>query len=178
MDLLLRLVIVEPYRAARWKTAPAPVTANELEQKERQLITETTEKDGVKVPSPLVAFAKLTYQPRAIASMLIALAFGVLFGNFDAALTLRLNQRYGLNSTGAGLVFIAFAVPALIISPLAGFLADKYGQKPVALVGIISICPFIALLTISTMNLAAFVVVLTLVGKCPTPQERGTAENR
>ena len=111
------------------------------------------------------AYAQLLYNPRAAVSFFISFTVGVYYGGvLDSAMTLRLNQRYGLDSLGAGLVFIANAVPAAIAGPIAGYFADKYGPKWIALFGVLGTCPVTALLCIDRMPLAGFTVVLAAVG--------------
>jgi MFS family permease len=169
VDLVLRLFIIEADRAVPWRSpdlSAGAISDVESEQKAEEAQAGTlVQPPSKKTPGPALAFAKLACHPRALASMLVSIAAGVLFGNLDAALTLRLHERYGLSATGAGLVFIAFAIPTVIFSPLSGYLSDRYGQKPAVLIGVLGVCPFFALLTIERMNLVAFVAVLTFVGE-------------
>ena len=117
-------------------------------------------------PTTSRAFLKMLSYPRAMVSAAISFAFGIYVGGtLDGSLTLRLNQRYGLDSLGAGLVFIANAVPSSVVSPISGILVDKYGPKWVALIGMSATCPLLALLCIDSMPLAGFIVVLAFIGK-------------
>jgi MFS family permease len=117
--------------------------------------------------------------------MLIAFGVGIYMGGIlDGALTLKLNnvrivkqslnldivltaciQRYGLDSKGAGLVFMANAIPAFICSPLAGYLTDKYGQRLIGIISLVGTCIVLPFLCIDRMNLAAFCAVLALAGR-------------
>lgn len=97
--------------------------------------------------------------------MLTSIVFGLFFGGLlDSSMTLYLNSRYGLDSEGAGLVFIAAVVPAFIGSPLSGWMADKVGTRLTGVLSLATIIPFICLLTIPQLPLAAFVVILVFVG--------------
>lgn len=159
-DFVFRLAIIEPYKAEKWLLLEPQCTLEDGTLEERR----PTIQNQANLPGATKAFLKAGYNPRVIASMLLSVAIGVWFGCLDSALTLRLNQRYNLNSTGAGLVFIGFAVPALFFSPLSGWITDRVGPKPMAVAGMLLACPFVALLCINSMNLAAFVACLTLLG--------------
>lgn len=158
---MFRIVIIEPYKAEKWLLLEPQRTLEDGKLEERKPKIESK----ANLPGATKAFIKAGYNPRVVASMLLSVGIGVWFGCIDSGLTLRLNQRYGLNSTGAGLVFIGFAVPALFFSPLSGYVTDRIGAKPVAIVGMLLACPFVALLCIDSMNLAAFVACLTLLGE-------------
>lgn len=67
-----------------------------------------------------LAIAYLLFNMKALTPLLISFVNGFLFsGIYNTALVLRLNQRYGLDSTKAGLVFLAVAGPSAIVSPLS-----------------------------------------------------------
>lgn len=159
-DFVFRIVIIEPHRAEKWIMLEPLKTLEDGTTEVRKPKIQSQ----ANLPGATKAFVKASYNPRVVASMLLSVGIGVWFGTIDSALTLRLNQRYGLNATGAGLVFIGFAVPALFFSPLSGWITDRIGAKPVAIAGMILACPFTALLCIDSMNLAAFVACLTLLG--------------
>lgn len=174
MDAILRLVMIEPKKAVKWKESavdniPAPLVVQD---------------DGTPKPSPTMAFLGLCYNTRALTSMLISFSVGIYMGGIlDGALTLKLKdvslacifihskadplhfKRYGLNSQGAGLVFIANGVPALICSPIAGWITDKYGQRYIVLVALIGFCIVQPFLCVDSMNLVAFCAVLAFNGK-------------
>lgn len=145
VDFALRIAIIEPHRAWKWRPGAKPPAKRK--------------------PATLKAYLRLLYDPRAAVSFFISFTVGIYFGGvLDSAMTLRLNQRYGLDSLGAGLIFIANAVPAAVTGPVAGYYADKYGPKWVALFGVLGTCPVTALLCIDRMPLAGFAVVLGAVG--------------
>ena len=158
IDFLLRIVIIEPHKVAKWKESAE--TAASLEN------SDSSPRPPSRKPTSMKAFLGLFLNSRALVSAAISFAFGIYVGGaLDGALTLRLNQRYGLDSLGAGLVFIANAVSSAAASPIAGILVDKYGPKWIALAGMTLTCPAIALLCIDSMPLAGFIVVLALVGE-------------
>lgn len=76
---------------------------------------------------------------------ILAAAYGIftqfgLLASFDAFLPLFCARRFGWDSLGAGLIFLCLAIPALI-GPLAGLLADRFGNKRIALVGCLLAAP-------------------------------------
>jgi len=175
VDAILRLVMVEPKNAIKWKQ-PTDEDAT---------VPPVVQDDDTLKPSPAMAFLGLCYNTRALTSMLISFAVGIYMGGIlNGALTLKLKdvgpsehalmpqvltyceyQRYGLNSQGAGLVFIANGVPALICSPVAGWITDKYGQRYIVLIALIGFCIVQPFLCVNSMNLVAFCAVLAFNGK-------------
>jgi MFS family permease len=76
---------------------------------------------------------------------ILAGAYGVftqfgLLASFDAFLPLFVSRRFHWGSLGAGLIFLCIAFPALT-GPVAGKLADKYGNRKVALAGCLLATP-------------------------------------
>ena len=62
------------------------------------------------------------------------------------------------------MVFIASAVPAAIIGPIAGYLVDRLGPKAVACAGLLLAIASTSLLCINSMSLVGFIAVLAIVG--------------
>lgn len=76
----------------------------------------------------------LLRSPRILAGAYgIFTQFGLL-ASFDAFLPLFVQRRFGWGSLGAGLIFLAIAIPALT-GPLAGKLADRFGNRRMAVLG-------------------------------------------
>lgn len=76
----------------------------------------------------------LIRSPRILASTYgVFTQFGLL-ASFDAFLPLFVKRRFGWDSLGAGLIFLCIAIPALT-GPLAGKLADQFGNRRVAVAG-------------------------------------------
>jgi len=76
----------------------------------------------------------LIRSPRILASTYgVFTQFGLL-ASFDAFLPLFVKRRFGWDSLGAGLIFLCIAIPALT-GPLAGKLADRFGNRRVAVAG-------------------------------------------
>lgn len=84
VDALLRLIMIEPKNAEKWKEPsdastiipPEPIQDNEHPE-----------------PSPAMAFLGLCYNLRALTSMLISFAVGIYMGGLlDGALTLKVKN--------------------------------------------------------------------------------------
>ena len=68
----------------------------------------------------LAAVVYMVFHMRVLTPLLISFVNGFLTtGIYNTALVLRLNERYGLDSTAAGLVYFAVAIPQTVVSPLA-----------------------------------------------------------
>ncbi|KAI4860348.1 major facilitator superfamily domain-containing protein [Hypoxylon rubiginosum] len=70
----------------------------------------------------------LLKSPRLLAALWGLFVEAGLMMGFDATLALFLQRTFGWNSTAAGILFLAIFLPGFI-SPLVGWLADKYGAK-------------------------------------------------
>lgn len=76
-----------------------------------------------------------------------------------------------------GLVYMAIALPVFFISPLAGWLCDRFGPKIPAVAGLLFSVPFLILLRIphaspdhQTDQVAILCVILALLGLTPAFQ--------
>jgi len=94
-------------------------------------------------PSPALTTTTTTTTPPLLTLLrsprILASTYGVftqfgLLASFDAFLPLFVQRRFGWDALGAGLIFLCIAVPALT-GPLAGRLADRFGNRNVALAG-------------------------------------------
>lgn len=70
---------------------------------------------------------------------------------FDAVLALFVKRLFGWNSTAAAILFLALFIPGLI-SPLAGWLADKYGAKWPSFAGFVATVPILIAMRFVTEN--------------------------
>ena len=72
---------------------------------------------------------------RLLSALLVALVQATLFGTFDATVGTESQELFGFNSLKAGLLFIPLGIFDLFVGPLAGWAVDRYGTKPVAVLG-------------------------------------------
>ncbi|KAJ8594895.1 MFS general substrate transporter [Rhizopogon salebrosus TDB-379] len=95
----------------------------------------------VRKPIPLLSVVrKLSQSPRALVALTMAFVYGTVTSMQEPSLPLHLQDVWGYNSDQVGLVYLAALVPALISSPLSGFLVDKQGPSYLT-----CICLFLAL---------------------------------
>lgn len=101
--------------------------------------SEDTVKHNTLKPT-LPPLLRLLTSPRILASTYgVFTQFGLL-ASFDAFLPLFVQRRFGWSSLGAGLIFLAIAIPALF-GPVAGKISDRYGPCRVALAGYVLSTP-------------------------------------
>lgn len=193
VDLVLRLLIVEKHTAIKWikagikipgfeaagytpkmnssevdaakqsdllSAAPIPMTSTSAESE----MTEEIEVKEKPKPSQWNALLSMITSPRALSCFALTLLNGiVLGGTLDVGMVLWLEHQYRLSSLGAGLVFIGAIVPSFFAGPLAGWIADKYGAKWIAVLGMLLSAPTLALLIIEG-PLPLFIFFLVIVG--------------
>lgn len=207
IDCILRLLVLEKHEITRWHSpasVPAPIPLLSTDVALVQATEETdiavasdlalTQSQDDKDPRPapsqprstksfLSVITYLLFNPRPLTGFLISFVNGYIGGGIgQTALVLRLAQRYGLNSLGAGLVYLAIAVPSAIVSPLSvrlpnlranfqgaettsqGRLTDKFGPRPLSLICLFGYLPPLCLLMIDQLPLAAFITILCFLG--------------
>lgn len=142
LDIFLRLMIIEKK------------TAKLLLQQEY-----STERDREKTPAtPLVSAAtirvrynlppviRLLKVPRILAGCWIGFCASLILSSFDAVLPLHVENLWGFNSLGAGLIFIALVIPSFVVSPIGGWIIDTRGTKGITLLGVLLEVPFLVVL--------------------------------
>lgn len=87
---------------------------------------------------------------------------------FDAVLPIYVNEIFGWRSTGAGLIFLAITIPA-ILGAAVGDASDRFGPRTVALCGFAIAIPSIALLGLvkydSVVQIILLCVILAFTGQ-------------
>ncbi|TKA77820.1 hypothetical protein B0A55_04594 [Friedmanniomyces simplex] len=94
-------------------------------------------------------------------------AYATLLAGFQAVLPLRLNEIFGWDSVGGGLIFVPLVAPGLL-GPLIGGLADRFGHRWFATAGFVGLCPALILLRLiehdSLTQKAVLCVLLGIIG--------------
>lgn len=104
---------------------------------------------------------------RLATAMLVAFVQAMLLGSFDATIPTEAQSLFGYSSLEAGLLFIPLGACDLILGPIAGILTDRYGVKPVATLGYVSLAPIlIALRAINTNTQDQLILYFCLLGLC------------
>ncbi|TGO31458.1 hypothetical protein BHYA_0747g00020 [Botrytis hyacinthi] len=153
LDIILRLAIVERKPAVQANSlqedAESKVTSNNNREGQRVSIENSHEGDirqnnstsKRRVPA---AFGLLSSKRFAVA-IFVSLVQAALTSSFDAILPLFVRDTFGWDSTGAGLIFLPIAIPALV-SPVAGWISDRYGTRWLAAISLLLVCPFLVCL--------------------------------
>ncbi|KAF9228298.1 MFS general substrate transporter [Gyrodon lividus] len=106
-------------------------------------------------------FWRLTTSIRPFMAYLVVFCCSLAFLTVDTTLALHTQTVWGLDSTKAGLVFLAAIIPTLISSPLAGWLSDRIGPEWVAALFLFAGIPWWGALT-KQFSLVFFVVSFAL----------------
>lgn len=84
--------------------------------------------------------------PRLLTALLVALIQATLLGAFDSTVPTMGQELFGFSALEAGILFLPLGVADLILGPLWGWLVDKYGTKPVAVISYTYLVPILVLL--------------------------------
>ncbi|TGO43622.1 hypothetical protein BOTNAR_1659g00020 [Botryotinia narcissicola] len=159
LDIILRLAIVERKPAAQdnslQEDAESKITSDNNREGQRVSIENSPEGDTRqnnstgkrRVPA---AFTLLSSKRFAVA-IFVSLVQAALTSSFDTILPLFVRDTLGWDSTGAGLIFLPIAIPALV-SPVAGWISDRYGTRWLAAISLLLVCPFLVCLRFVTHN--------------------------
>ncbi|KAI9677962.1 MAG: hypothetical protein M1822_008070 [Bathelium mastoideum] len=171
LDITLRLVLIEKKATRRWIEADEmpsdygiPATNNDDMESashrldslpnrgnsathENRTIDALT--DSHESPRPhqnkLPPVITLLGSRRLLAGLWACLVQATLLTSFDAILPLFVRNTFGWTSTGAGLIFLAIVAPTFL-SPISGYLSDRYGPRWIVFAGFLFATPFLILL--------------------------------
>lgn len=151
VDIAMRFLLIEKSTAAKYKdddednnggTPEPPVeeSAPGANSEEDSLLWKIEEENYKIVPSEhkfVKAFPMLSClgNPRLLTTFFLTIIQASIISSFDATIPTVALEYFDMDSLQAGLLFIATVVPCLILGPLAGWMVDRYGTKPVAVFG-------------------------------------------
>lgn len=175
-DIFLRLALVEKKIAARWLESetsschPSPDTParsdTPLEDRqqaaaveEKNTLAATTQTPKLQQKRKLPPLLILLKSRRILAAFWGNLVGAMTFTAIDTTLPLYVNQVFGWDSLGAGLVFIALLAPSCA-GPLIGHWTDKYGPRWIAASGLLLSIPFWVLLRLVNRDTVGQAVLL------------------
>ena len=173
-DILLRLLIVEKHKAARWRDGEGERGGRLAEDgggvplegvragegKDGEAATSTAQlTEQRKGPPTIFILAKSRRLQAASLGTLIA---SMTMTGLDATLPLFVSRVFGWDSLGAGLIFIALLVPHLF-GPLIGRFVDKTGPRLIAATGLILLLPFWVLLRLVDHDNIRQVILLVVL---------------
>ncbi|KAI4132332.1 MAG: hypothetical protein LQ341_006286, partial [Variospora aurantia] len=186
IDFVMRLMLIEKKVAAQWDVREeSGDDENEEEEQvgnageeedanEEEPLLRKKEEDNYKVPdgqSKVVKGYPILYclkDPRLLTALLLAFNQAALLAAFDATIPTEAQQLFGFDSLKSGLLFIALVLPYLLLGPVAGWMVDRYGPKPAAVLGFGYLVPVLILLRLAkpggTSQVVIFCVLLSLNG--------------
>ncbi|KAJ5965124.1 MFS amine transporter [Penicillium vulpinum] len=181
LDIILRLVLIERRHAIKWlvpEMTPFPVNGHQSTEKESGEIshpmssTSGSESRESQTPSPTSrsAFGRLAIllsSPRLIVSVWGYLILSIIMSSFDSVLPLFVQQTFGWQQSGQGLIFIPLMVPH-ILDPLTGWVIDKYPKscRYLTTAAFLALVPVLVLLRFVTHNSIQQKVVLCALLAC------------
>ncbi|KAL8697519.1 MAG: hypothetical protein Q9201_007085 [Fulgogasparrea decipioides] len=183
VDFIMRLLLIEKKSAAQWEAASDESQDNAGEQDENAAPEDADEEepllrkkqeDDYKVPEgqnkaiksfPILYCLK---DPRLLTALLLAFNQATLLATFDATIPTEAQELFGFDSLKAGLLFIALVLPYLLLGPVAGWLVDRFGPKPAAVLGFGYLVPVLILLRLArpggTSQIVIYCALLTFCG--------------
>ncbi|KAI9219295.1 major facilitator superfamily domain-containing protein [Blastocladiella britannica] len=97
---------------------------------------------------------------------------GMLQTGVEPILPPHLTEKFNTSVTANGLVFLAISIPSLAMSPLAGYLCDRYSGKRIILLGsalTALVTPLMALMPTLLLEVVALVLFGAVFPLCATP---------
>ncbi|KAK7888453.1 hypothetical protein LTR67_008799 [Exophiala xenobiotica] len=175
VDIVFRFALIEKKHAAKWMepetSSHSPASSHtdvELRnQIEPQSVAEKNASSAVtgstspgakpkrKLPPMLVLLKSRRILVAFWGSMVVSMTMTAI----DSTLPLYVNQIFGWDSLGAGLVFLALIAPNFV-GPVVGHWTDKYGPRWLAASGLLLCVPFWVLLRLVDHNSVGQAVLL------------------
>ncbi|KAK5121389.1 hypothetical protein LTR85_005221 [Meristemomyces frigidus] len=84
--------------------------------------------------------------PRLLTAFLVAFIQALLLGSFDATIPTVAKEYFNFDSLKSGILFVPLGVFDLLLGPLFGWCVDRYGTKPVGVIGYTFLVPVLILL--------------------------------
>lgn len=149
----------------------------ESQESERGNTKESNSETTTKSAGKQTRFSKLVARLPPVITLLasrrlLAVLFGALVQSslvcsFDTVLPLFVNEVFGWGALQAGLLYFAIVIPTLL-SPLVGWISDRYGPRWLASGGFLLTAPFLIMLRLVDHNSlnqkVLFVALLSLCG--------------
>lgn len=169
IDILMRLLVVEKKIAARYGISDGPSNSREQgsrdEEDEDEDISEESallgkkEEQSFKIEgqqNKIVRSLPILYclsDSRIAVALFMSFVQASTLAMFDATIPTEAQSLLDFNSLDSGLLFIALDLPYLILGPVAGWVVDKYGTKPVSVIGFSFLVPVLVLLRLPTSGI-------------------------
>jgi MFS family permease len=185
LDIIFRLLLIEKRHAMKWlvpELQPPSAAGEYSTDKEATVasempmtpstVSDTTEPR--KPPPSRSAFARVTTllsSPRLVVSLWGYFVISIVLASFDSVLPLFVQDTFGWQQSGQGLIFIPLLVPHLV-DPLTGWAIDRYPKscRYFTAAAFLSSVPVMILLRLVTDNTMQHKIILcallALVGLC------------
>lgn len=183
IDIAMRFLLIEKSSAAKYKNEdednsggtlepPVEESTSEANNEEDSLLWKEEEHYKI-VPSEyrlIKAFPMLSClgNSRLLTTFFLTIIQAGILTSFDATIPTVALEYFDVDSLQAGLLFVATVVPCLILGPLAGWMVDRYGTKPIAVFGYGSLVPALILLRLvhpgGTQQMIHYAILLAVCG--------------
>lgn len=184
VDIAMRFLLIEKSSAARYKNEdedniggiaepPVEESISDANEEEDSLLPKKEEENYRIVPSEhrlFKAFPMLLClgNPRLLTTFFLTIIQASTLTSFDATIPTVAVEYFDVDSLQAGLLFVATVVPCIILGPLAGWMVDRYGTKPIAVFGYCSLVPALLCLRLvqpgGTQQMIGYAVILAVCG--------------
>ncbi|KAF7185138.1 putative MFS-type transporter C18.02 [Pseudocercospora fuligena] len=178
LDIVFRLIMKERSSSTARNGRPT-----DLERKgQANTVIETHElaEENLSMASTIVsssvnpkipAMIRLLFSVRFLVALWGILVLAAVFSGFETVLPLHVNEIFGWDAEGSGLIFLPLSLPALL-GPLIGKVTDRYGGRWFVAGAFVALCPSLVLMRLVKENTLAqkalLVALLIIVGFCLT----------
>ncbi|KAJ5764813.1 Tetracycline resistance protein TetA/multidrug resistance protein MdtG [Penicillium odoratum] len=139
VDLVARLVMIEcPKKDSSTPTAEAGEAG------------ETASLLSATYPPVARNFWRIMLSDARVLTVLLVVISGATVGtSFAATLPIHVQETFGWGPRRTGLAFSCLVIPAIIIAPLAGWVRDRVGSRPPAVISLVLQAGFLGLLGVA-----------------------------
>jgi MFS family permease len=156
IDFVMRLLMIEKKVAAKYFDSDSDSSSGsdpyEATEDTPLLFQGFTEHNNYRLPEPKHRITRalpillVLRDPGLLTALFIGAMQAVLLGAFDATIPLVASSRYGFDSLTAGLLFSPLGGADFILGPVFGWCVDRWGTKPVSILGFTFLVPALVLL--------------------------------
>lgn len=139
-DLILRLVMSEKKvpasRNPSLTSASQPTKTDDIDKAPQQEKPPTRRKKVSSLAHRLPSVITLLYRPRFVCAIWGVFIMAVIGDAFKIALPLHARENFGWDHNKVADAYVALAAPAFF-GPVFGHISDRFGRRPVAVVGML-----------------------------------------
>ncbi|OQD79855.1 hypothetical protein PENANT_c043G03981 [Penicillium antarcticum] len=122
VDVIARLIMVErPHE-------PQPEPSSETSETESTSLLESSRRSH-DATTTLGFYGILLSSGRVVTALLVSVSIVSLNTGFDATLPLHIRHAFGWGTSATGLLFFCLSIPAVVLTPIAGWLRDRIGTR-------------------------------------------------